>query len=140
MTGKAKWVRVAIVCGVVVLAGAVLAGCGYSAVRLAWVETQMEGYWSATYDTFDGVDATMCLVREGQVIHLSYDLNVDEGKLTVAVIEPDGSRLWTRTFEEPVAGSATVVTKMAGRHAVRVEGEATSGGFDLTWNLDEGQE
>ena len=143
MTNKAKWVRVAVVSGVVLIVGvllsgamlvanAVMSGNAYSTVKKVWAETRFEGHWSATYDTFDGLEGAMCLLREDQVIHLSYDLNVKKGKLTVAVIQPDGSRLWTKTVEQPGAGSTTLVTKMAGRHTIRMEGEATSGGFELT--------
>jgi len=149
MTGQARWVRVAVLSGVIFLAGMLLCGAvlvanaatskhAYSTVKRVWTETRFEGHWSATYDTFDGLEGTVCLLREGQVINLSYDLNVEKGMLTVVVIQPDGSRLWTKTVEEPLAGVATLVTKMAGRHTFRVQGEATSGGFDLTWNLGSG--
>ena len=140
MTSKASWARRTWIAAALLVVGLLLIGCAYSSVKLEWVETQREGYWSATYDSFDGIKATMCLLQEDQIINLNYDLDVTQGALSVAVIQPDGNWLWSKTFEEPTAGSIALVPQMAGRHRFRVEGEATSGGFALSWDLDGGDE
>jgi hypothetical protein len=62
---------------------------------------------------------------------------VEKGTLSIQLVAPGGESLWEETFDHSREASATVTAPADGLYALRIEGEQTGGGFDISWNVRE---
>lgn len=114
-----------------------LAGCGSSTVKIGWVGSSGPGRMGYRYTTFDGVERKMFRSEADQAITLDYDVTVEKGALVLKVVAPDGEGLWEETFREDASDTVTLMAPQNGLCTIRVEGQATGGGFDLSWSVGE---
>ena len=75
--------------------------------------------------------------EDGQTITLDYDVTVKKGTLVLAIVGPDGESLWEEPLHENGSGTVTLTASEQGIYTIHIEGEDTSGSFDLSWNLSE---
>ena len=120
-----------------VLMSTLLSGCGSSSIRIGWTESSGLNHKSAQYASFDGVERKTFRAEDGQTITLDYDVAVKKGTLVLAIVGPDGESLWEEPLRENGSDTVTLTTSQQGVHTIHIEGEDTSGGFDLSWNLSE---
>ena len=116
------------------LAG-LLAACGRSTVEIGMMETTLPGSWEASYRTFSGAKRNTFGADAGETLVLDYKVVVDKGMLSLRVENPDGEDLWDLSLEEEAADTVEVPLNTDGRYTIVVEGDATGGGFDLSWEL-----
>jgi len=114
-----------------------LAGCGSSTVKVGWVGSSGPGRMGYRYTTFDGVERKMFRAEADQAITLNYDVTIKTGSLLLKVVAPDGESIWETTFREDAADTVTLTASQDGLCAIRVEGQATGGSFDLSWSVGE---
>ena len=86
------------------------------------------------FTTFDGVERKTFRSEAGQIIGLDYDVTAEKGELVLKVVDPDGKVIWDEAFREDTAGIVTLATPLDGFHTIRIEGQATAGGFDISWS------
>ena len=121
-----------------VLVSTLLAGCSSSSgIRIGWMESSGLKHKSAQYTSFDGVEQKTLHVKAGQTITLDYDVTVEKGTLVLAIVGPDGESLWEKPFHEDGSDTVALTASEQGLYTIHVEGENTSGGFDLSWSLSE---
>jgi len=111
-----------------------LVGCGSSTVKVGWVGSSDPGHMGYRYTAFDGVERKTFRSEAGQIIGLDYDVTAEKGELVLKVVDPDGKVIWDETFREDTAGIVTLATPLDGFHTIRIEGQATAGGFDISWS------
>ena len=114
-----------------------LVGCVSSTVKVGWVGSSDLGHIGYRYTTFDGMERKTFRAEAGQTISLDYDVTVEKGALVLKVVAPDGKALWEETFREDAADTVTLTAPQNGFHTVHIEGQATGGGFDLSWSVSE---
>jgi hypothetical protein len=114
-----------------------LVGCGSSTLKIGWRETSGLKRKRASYTTFDGVQRKTFRAQTGQAIELACDVTVEKGTLTVKLTAPDGDDLWEETFEESREAFFHTTATEDGLYILRIEGEKTGGGFDISWNVKE---
>jgi hypothetical protein len=114
---------------------ALLVGCGSSTLKIGWRETSGLKRKHASYNTFDGVQRKYLRARAGQTIEMECDVTVEKGALSVNLTAPDGQELWEETFEESREAFFNTTVTEGGRYILRIEGEKTGGGFDISWNV-----
>ena len=120
-----------------------LVGCGSSTVKVGWVGSSGPGHMGYSYTmgyrytTFDGVERKTFRLEAGQTITFDYDVTVEKGALLLKVVDPDGENLWETTFRKDAADTVTLTASQNGLHTVRIEGQATSGSFDISWSVGE---
>ena len=112
-------------------------GCGRSSLRIGWRETSGLRHKDASYKSFDGVERGSFRAQAGEPIVLDYALEVDEGSLTMVLVDPDGNRIWSETFHEDDADVKRLTAPSGGRYSVRIQGVSTSGGFEISWQVGE---
>ena len=110
-----------------------VAGCGRSSLRIGWRETTGLRHRTARYRSFDGVERASFRVRSGDTIEVDYEVEVDEGTLTLGLTDPDGEPLWEETFQENAADVLRLNARRDGRYRIRIEGDSTRGAFDVSW-------
>jgi len=115
------------------LGGAV--GCGSSSLRIGWREFGGRNSTRAEYVTFDGTRSETVRVEAGQTIELSCDVTVEKGVLRAELIAPDGTQVWSETFREDRDAYVTTEARESGRYILRLHGDKTGGGFDVTWGI-----
>jgi hypothetical protein len=111
------------------------AGCGRSSLRIGWREFGGRNGTEAEYVTFDGTRSETVKVQAGQTIELSCDVTVDKGVLRAELIAPDGAHVWSETFREDRDAFVTTEARESGRYILRLHGDKTGGGFDVTWEI-----
>jgi len=119
------------------LMASLLAGCVSSTVKVGWVGSSDLGHMGYRYTTFDGVERKMFRAEADQTIALNYHVIIEKGALVLKVVAPDGETLWEETFRKDSADTVTLAAPQNGFHTIRIEGQATGGGFDLSWSVDE---
>lgn len=118
------------------LAGALVACSGGSSIEVSMVETSRPGKWEAGYRTFDGVKQNTIPAEADETLVLDYRVEVDTGTLTLRLESPDGEDLLELTWEEDTADTVEVPLAQDGDYAIILEGDATGGSFDLSWELE----
>jgi hypothetical protein len=65
------------------------------------------------------------------------DDKADKGTLTIQIEDPDGALLWGVSLTQDAGDMVSMHVGQAGRHAVVVPGNDTSGRFDLSWEVEQ---
>ena len=120
-----------------VLVSTLLVGCGSSSIRIGWTESSGLNHKSAQYASFDGVERKTIRAQENQTITLDYDVTVEKGTLVLAIVGPDGESVWEEPFREDGSDILALTASQKGVYTIHIEGENTTGGFDLSWSLSE---
>ena len=119
----------------VLLSALVMSGCAQSPIKIGWMENSNRSHKTARYTTFSGAQQTeICADPEG-TISLDYKVTVDQGTLTAALNEPDGTPYWQNTFRQGADGTLSAPAPEEGCYTLRLSGEATGGGFDFAWKI-----
>jgi hypothetical protein len=113
-------------------------GCGRSSLRIGWRETSGLRHKTARYRSFDGLERASFRARSSESVELDYEVEVEEGTLTLTLTGPDGTTLWEETFEEDAADVLRLNASQSGRYQLRIEGDSTRGAFDVSWRTGAG--
>jgi hypothetical protein len=125
--------RTIVVAAVLLMAARLVVGCGRSSLRIGWRETSGLRHRTARYRSFDGLERASFRAQSGETIELDYEVEVEEGTLTLALTAPDGEPLWEETFERDAADVLRLSAPQSGRYQLRIEGNSTRGAFDVSW-------
>jgi len=121
-----------------VFLGITVFGCSAtSSLKRGWVETSGLSHANVRYNYFDGVERMSFRAEEGDKIQLDIDVQVEEGSLAINLEDPDGNQVWTRTYQEDVEESASLSAPERGRYYLRMVGEATEGGYEISWDVED---
>jgi hypothetical protein len=115
----------------VILVTLLMSGC--SGLRLGWSASSWRGHSSASYVEFNGVEEKQVRLEDGETMELAYEVEVDDGALTIAVQDPDRRTVWEATLEEDARDQVEITAETAGRYNVVIWGAETKGSFDVTW-------
>lgn len=110
-------------------------GCGRSSLRVGWRETSGLRHKTARYRSFDGLERASFRAQAGESIELEYEVEVEEGMLTLTLTDPDGEPLWEETFEQDAADVLRLSAPRDGRYRLRIEGNSTRGAFNVSWQV-----
>jgi hypothetical protein len=117
-------------------AASLLVDCGArSSLRIGWRETDGLKGKSACYASFSGLERRTLRLDAGETVALTYDVEVEEGALTLSLVDPDGEPLWKETFQQGAADEIRVRAPRNGRYELRIEGHQTGGSFDFSWRV-----
>jgi hypothetical protein len=103
--------------------------------QVGWVGMNYGTTFQATYQFFDGPKTEAVRLEGGETFTLDYDLNVDDGALTLQWMGPGRTIVWEETFTEDAEDVYNFTPESGGRYTLRVIGEETEGGFDLQWEI-----
>ena len=145
-TRRAVWLTTALLA-----AFGLLVGCGRTQLRIGWLEAGGPGHRTAQYRTFSGVERVRFRAGANETVTIDYEITVEKGSLTLSLVGPDGETVWEETFEEREGEGSESSESYSGEHALdpvpqsgrytlRIEGDRTGGRFDVSWQVDEGQE
>jgi len=115
-----------------------LVGCGGTSLRIGWRESDRLNRSTARYVSFSGVERKGFRAEAGEMIEVDYDVEVEEGALTISLLDPQENRVFHRTFRERAADVESMSAPRSGRYKLRIEGEATKGSYDVSWDVGEG--
>lgn len=116
---------------VVLISALSLTAC--SQKQVGWVATNMGDTFEASYRRFDGREVENYQLEAGESFSLSYDIEVDEGSLTLELVDPQDELVWEETFSEDDEDVFEVTPETSGRYRLRVIGDDTQGSFELNW-------
>lgn len=121
-----------------VFLGITVFGCsGTSSLKRGWVETSGLSHANVRYNYFDGVERMSFRAEAGDKIQLDIDVQVEEGSLAINLEDPDGNEAWSKTYQEDAEGSASMIATEKGRYHLRVAGEETEGGYEISWDVED---
>ncbi len=107
-----------------------------SKTQVGWVEMNYGNDFQASYQFFDGKETEKIKIDAGDNFSLTYDVDVDDGALTLEFSDPDGNVVWEETFLEDAEDTYDFIPQKSGRFTLTVSGDQTEGGFDLTWDIN----
>jgi methionine-rich copper-binding protein CopC len=120
-----------------VLLAAFMFGCsGVSSLKKGWVETSGLRHANVRYHYFNGVEQMSFRASEGDDIQLDFEVQVEEGSLRIKLEGPDGNEVWSKSYQEDAEGSASMIAPEKGRYHLRVAGEETEGGYEISWDVE----
>jgi hypothetical protein len=132
-----KKIPKALLIGATVLLFGLLASCGGRRVQLGWVASTLPGHFWAEYTLFTGTERRPVRAEAGEKLVLRYDTEVGSGTLSIKIEDPDRDLLWDVSLEQDAGDTASVRMGQDGRYAIVVQGDGTSGSFDLSWEVDQ---
>ncbi len=102
-----------------------------------WVGMNYGDQFCATYFLFDGNQKETFSLTAGETLTLDYDVDVDAGRLTLQLEDASGEIVWAKTFLESAASVFGYTVLSSGRYTLKVIGDQTQGGFDLSWEISD---
>jgi len=108
-----------------------------SSTKIGWVEMNYGNDFEASYQLFDGEERERIQLDAGDTFSLSYEVDVDDGALTIQFVDPDGNAFWEETFLEDEENVFDFTAKASGRYSLVVAGDKAEGSFDLSWDVGE---
>lgn len=105
--------------------------------KVGWVGTNIGNTFRASYQRFDGREMERIRLDAGESFTLSYEVEVDDGSLTLQILEPGGDLVWEETYLEDADSTFDFTAENSGRYAIRIEGDQTQGSFELNWETGE---
>lgn len=130
-----KYTKKALFVTLILLVAGLVIGCKADSVEVGMVETHLGNEWHANYTTFSGTKADTFRADAGQTLVVEYDVVVEEGMLDIQVENPDGEVDWKVALEDDDVDTVQVPLEREGRYTLRIRGESTGGGWDLTWEV-----
>lgn len=117
------------------LLATLVTGCTGDSLEIGMVETHLGDEWRASYTTFTGTKSDTFQADAGQTLVLDYEVQVEKGTLYVVLENPDDEVVWKMSLQEDNAGTPQISLEQDGRYTLRLRGEDTGGGWDLTWDI-----
>lgn len=108
-----------------------------STTKVGWVEMNYGNDFEASYQLFDGEEREKIQLDAGDTISLSYDVEVEDGALTIQFVDPDGDAVWEETFLENEENVFDFTAEASGRFSLIVAGDNAEGSFDFSWEIGE---
>ncbi len=99
------------------------------------VENHLPGSWQARYARFNGMKKDTFRANAGETLELDYAGQVDQGSLSLEIVDPDNSVIWEKTVQANQAETVQVPLEEPGRYAIRIVGDNTAGSWDLNWKV-----
>ena len=115
----------------VLISALFLSSC--SRTQVGWVATNLDNTFEASYRRFDGQEVETYQLESGKSFSLSYDIEVNEGSLTLELVNPEDEPVWEESFSENAEDVFEFTPETTGRYRLRVIGDDTRGSFELTW-------
>ena len=115
----------------VLISALFLSSC--SRTQVGWVATNLGNTFEASYRRFDGQEVETYQLESGKSFSLSYDIEVNEGSLTLELVNPEDEPVWEESFSENAEDVFEFTPETTGRYRLRVIGDDTRGSFELTW-------
>ncbi len=103
--------------------------------QVGWVGMNYDNTYSATYQLFDGKQTESIKIDAGDKFSLSYEVDVDDGALTLQMVTPEKEVVWEAAFLQDNADIFSFSPEESGRYTLNILGDNTQGGFDLKWNI-----
>ena len=108
-----------------------------STTKIGWVEMNYGNDFEASYQLFDGEERERIQLDAGDTFSLSYEVDVEDGALTIQFIDPDGDAVWEETFLEGEENVFDFTVEASGRYILVVTGDNAEGSFDFSWDVSE---
>lgn len=108
-----------------------------STTKIGWVEMNYGNDFEASYQLFDGEERERIQLDAGDTFSLSYEVDVEDGALTIQFIDPDGDAVWEETFLESEENVFDFTAEASGRYSLIVAGDNAEGSFDFSWDISE---
>jgi len=120
-----------IIIATLIITTILLTGC--SKTQIGWASTNVGDTFQASYRRFDGQEIETYQLESGESFTLSYNIEVEEGSLTLEMFDPEDNLVWENTFSEDAQDSFAFTPETDGRYELRVIGDETQGSFELNW-------
>jgi hypothetical protein len=117
------------------LVALVAPACSSSQVRVGFVGSQFGNRMDFDYDLFSGQEQKTLNLDQDQVLDLNFDIQVDDGSLTLQLIDEDGNVSWEESFLDDSSGSVDLQIDDDGLYEISINGQKTKGGFEIDWEL-----
>ena len=108
-----------------------------SRTQIGWAATNIGNTFEASYRHFDGQEVETYQLETDETFELSYSVEVQEGSLTLEMLDPEDTSVWKETFSADTENSFEFNPETDGRYQLRVIGNKTQGSFDLDWEITE---
>lgn len=105
--------------------------------QVGWVGFNYGDTFDATYQLFDGKKTEKFQIGAGDTLSLTYDLDVDDGALTIELVSPEGEAVWATSFLDDAEDMYEFTAQASGRYTLNIIGDDTEGGFDLNWEISD---
>jgi hypothetical protein len=114
-----------------VLSTMVFTGCTR---KLIWMENSGKDHIRASYKLFSGTEKKGIRVDQGDTLVIDFESEVGKGALTLTIEDPEGNSVFS--MESGEEGSGKIVIDQTGKYALVIDGDETSGSFDINWSIE----
>jgi hypothetical protein len=124
-------------CLTLLFSALLLVGCGSSSIKIRWRESSGLKHTRANYASFEGVEKKKFRAKDGETIALEGEVTVEKGSLTIELADPNDKILWEQTYTQDGDLSISITAAETGFYTLRIVGDETGGGFDLSWDVED---
>jgi len=118
---------------VLVVIAICIQACASNQIRVGWVGGSTGDRIHYVYKQFNGQESASIKADPGQSLSLLYDVQIDQGSVTIELFDPEQELVWERVLMAGESGKADLRADLQGRYILLVSGHNTKGGFDLSW-------
>jgi len=102
--------------------------------KLMWSENSGKDHIRATYMRFSGTEKKVIKLDEGDTLLIDYQSEVNEGKLTLTLTDPEGNEV--ASLSADTEGTRTIDAPESGKYALWIMGDKTGGSFEIEWSIE----
>lgn len=117
---------------IIVTTAAMLTSCTR---QIGWVGLNYANTFDFAYQFFDGKETTKIDLGTGDTLWLSYDIEVNDGALSLELMDSEQAIVWQTTFLEDAKNVFEFVPETGGRYTLNIIGDGTNGGVVLRWKI-----
>jgi hypothetical protein len=137
----AKLIRRCLLIAAIALFGSLaVSGCNArSSSEFNWGLWSRGGMRASVSGTRTDSDYRATRAKEGEVLVIDYDIEVDRGALVVSVSRPllaGGKTVWWQQFEHGKKGQKRIAIEQSGSYEVWVMQKRFGGRYDIKWDTE----
>jgi len=88
---------------------------------------------NARFKSFNGVRGARFKLSQGDIVRIKYELNCEDGSLTLTFEKKDGSILFSTT---DTVGTEEISVDSNERYTIRLTGQKARGSYNLSWTVN----
>jgi len=88
------------------------------------------------YGLFTGQETREIRLDTGEIIDLEFEGDVESGKITLQMEDPNGQIIWKTENIVQYKGCRTIPVYLTGRYSLVAIGRNTNGYFHIEWNIE----
>ena len=103
--------------------------------RVDWVCVNHENEFDCRYTLFSGQETENINLRTGEILAISFDVEVESGELQMILMNDSEEPVWKITLKESLSDVTSYQATENGDFYLVIKGMDAAGSFNITWQI-----